>query len=83
MENFDRVCLAFGFMQFHVGPLKYRQITSVWTLVSATVLVSLLFTSKLCFSLFSVFWQVYISLFTSNTYPCIFFGEKKKKLYLY
>ena len=79
----DRVCLAFCFMQFHVGRFEIPPITSVWTPVTATVLVNLLSTSKLCFSLFSLFWQVYISLITSNTYSCIFFGEMKKKLYLY
>ena len=43
-------------------------------LVSATVLVNLMFTSKLCFIL---------ETFPSNMYSCIFFGETTKPLYLY
>ena len=82
-NNLIECVLLFASCSFTSVALKYCQITSVWTLVSATVLVNLLFTSKLCFSLFSLFWQVYISLFTSNTYSCVFFGEMKKKLYLY
>ena len=82
-NNLIECVLLFASCSFTSVALKYRQITSVWTLVSATVLVNLLFTSKLCFSLFSLFWQVYISLFNSNTYSWFFFGEIKKKLYLY
>ena len=72
-NNLIECVLLFASYSFTSVTLKYCQITSVWTLVSATVLVNLLFTSKLCFSLFSLFWQVYISLFTSNMYSCIFF----------
>ena len=72
-NNLIECVLPFASCSFASVPLKYCQITSIWTLVSATVLVNLLFTSKLCFSLFSLFWQVYISLFTSNTYTCNFF----------
>ena len=83
-NNLIECVLLFASCSFTSVALEYRQITSVWTLVSATVLVNLLFTSKLCFSLFSLFWQVYISLFASNTYSCIFFpvGRRKSCIYI-
>ena len=64
--------LLFASCSFMSVALKYWQITSVGTLVSATVLVNLLFTSKLCFSLFSLFWQVYVSFFLLQTRTLVF-----------
>ena len=64
---------------------KYRQITSVRTLVSATVLVNLF---NCCLppsfaSVNSISFDRYIFLFLLQTRTLVFFGEMKKKLYLY
>ena len=49
-NNLIECVLLFASCSFTSVALKYREIMSVWTLVSATVLVNLLFASKLCFS---------------------------------
>ena len=67
-NNLIECAYAFCFMQFHVGPSEippnHVRLDSGIGNSSCHFVV---YGSKLCFSLFSLFWHVYIFLFTSNT----------------
>ena len=79
MEQFDRVCLAFCFVQFHVGRFESRpfglwyrqQFLSICCLPPSFASVN----STLLAGIYFSFYFKHILLY--------FFGEMKKKLYLY
>ena len=83
MEQFDRVCLAFCFVQFHVGrfeiPPNHVRLESGIGNSSCQFVVYLQALLQLIQSLFAVisfsFYFIHVLLY--------FFGEMKKKFYLY
>ena len=79
-NNLIECALLFASCSFTSVPLKYRQITSVLTLVSATVLVNLLFTAPSFASVYSVSFGTYIFFFLLQTRSLVFFSVRWRKV---
>ena len=83
MEQFDRVCLAFCFVQFHVGrfeiPPNHVRLDSVIGNSSCQFVVYLQALLQLIQSLLA---GIYFSFYFKHVL-LYFIGEMKKKLYLY
>ena len=90
MEQFNRVCLAFCFMQFHVGRFEIppNHVRLVYIGNSSESICCLPPSFALVYSNFSfgryifLFWQAYTYLISIHVL-LYFFGEIKKKLYAY
>ena len=83
-NNLIECVLLFASCSFTSVPLKYLQITSIWTLVSATVLVNLLFTFKLCFYQFiqSLLAGIYFSFYFKHVLLYFFRWDEEKAVFI-